>query len=65
MSDEDKSHKWLLTNLTKAFTCEKCGLLKLVTLNGNFYFVRFSDPYLQCNQPYKCEPVDVEDAERK
>lgn len=51
----DKNHIWLVTTLVRIYTCEKCGLLKLTTHNGNYYFVRFSEPYLQCNTPSRID----------
>lgn len=40
-------------------TCSKCGLSRLVTLSGIFYFVQFSEPFLQCRSPYREEKFDA------
>lgn len=40
-------------------TCLKCGLSRLTTMNGEFYFVQMGKPYLQCSSPYKESKMDV------
>lgn len=53
--EHEKEHDFKLTPLVQVSTCEKCGLLRLKTLSGEYYFVKFSEPYLHCNSPYRNE----------
>jgi hypothetical protein len=54
-------HAWriVVTDGSIAFaTCLKCGLARVKTLTGEFYFVQWAKPFLQCSSPYRTEPVE-------
>jgi hypothetical protein len=34
-------------------TCEKCGLLRIVTMNGEYFFTRLDRQHAQCPSPYR------------
>jgi hypothetical protein len=54
LNDElDRTHDWHpvagdFVNLPAVDTCRKCGLLRLKTLSGKFYFTQIGPPYVRC-----------------
>jgi len=51
LSDElDKTHDWLrmVGGEADVDTCLKCGLLRLTTLSGQFYFTQISGEVTRC-----------------
>jgi len=49
MSNDEHNWDALFTSPTiKLYTCIRCGLFKLETINSNFYLIRWSDRFSQC-----------------
>jgi hypothetical protein len=49
-------HQWTFTALgltSRVETCEKCGLLRIVTLSGEYYFTRIDAQHAACPSPYR------------
>jgi len=55
----DQTHTWFLSardddKNVSVCTCRKCGLLRVQTLSGCFYFTQMSGPFIRCRwQPGK------------
>lgn len=50
------SHAWqdVVTNGKTTFeTCAKCGLARLRTINGEYFFTRLDPQHAQCPSPYR------------
>lgn len=55
-SDEPQLHTWIFTAFgphANVETCEKCGLLRIATLNGEFFFTRLDRQFAQCPMPWR------------
>jgi hypothetical protein len=39
-------------------TCSKCGLSRLTTMNGQYYFIRWDRQFAQCSSPYRLEATE-------
>ena len=47
-------HAWKKTALVEIATCEKCGLVRLKTLTGEYVFaVKWDSQFCQCPSPYR------------
>jgi hypothetical protein len=49
------NHDWTPTAnspIAVVETCEKCGLLRVVTLAGEYFFTRIDRQHAQCPSPY-------------
>jgi hypothetical protein len=49
-------HQWIATArgpTCDVETCEKCGLLRIKTLSGEYYFTRIDAQHATCPSPYR------------
>jgi hypothetical protein len=51
-----RQHSWTPVvgdELMRVDTCVKCGLLRLVGMNGTHYFTRIDEQHTACPSPYR------------
>jgi hypothetical protein len=51
-----RQHTWTVTvadQLTRVETCLRCGLLRVVTMNGEHFFTRLDRQFAVCPSPYR------------
>lgn len=49
-------HEWTLTASSPTLTvetCLKCGLLRLTTMSGTYFFTKLDAQHSQCPSPYR------------
>jgi hypothetical protein len=50
------NHAWILTAsgpTATVETCEKCGLVCIRTMSGEYFFTRLDPQYAACPSPYR------------
>jgi hypothetical protein len=50
------NHEWTFTASGPTLTvetCEKCGLVRIITMNGEHFFTRIDRQHAQCPSPYR------------
>lgn len=61
----ETEHSWQLTVLISISTCVYCGLLKLKTGNGDYFFVKAPGLATSCKHKYFKDFIPPEEAELK